>query len=355
MIQSCGTIAVTLLADDSLYSWDDSLCVINPERVIADPVAAFETWFIQEGRGHARFPGCTTNGVPNTIWVLTCGLKLMIGSPTLGGLHDASEVAGILNITAIRAWQALNDSFSAPILDLGNILNERVSNLHEYLDRLKEQAGRLTLDEGCVYDLDPKSEPGVSPTKLIIGSNEYTNNIIARKNQIFFTTDSGLCYHLDMDKQLDDENKKPVLLRYLADYFVENVFILATSIVIQHDGGKLSLLLSKHKSAMRRLAQVLEGLPPDPSYQGFIDLTYEQGGRPIALSFFDDKDIVSVSQTYARIYFTTSTGQVYYCNSSGSMTDPKIELIPFFNDNPVAVKVSAASIRSAGNTVKTHT
>ena len=343
MIKSCGKYAVVLLADDSLYSWDSSLSTISPERVIADPVAAFETWLVFD-----------------SIWVLTCELKLMIGEPSPGGLLNASEVMGI--IADMRVRQAINEAFSVPVVDnLEKLLNEKVSDLHEYLERLKSQAGqrqpwypgRLTLEEGCVYDLNPKSEPGVCPSKLIIGSNEHTHYIIAQENQIFFTTDSGLCYHLDMHTQPDDENKKPVLLQYLTDYFVENVFILSNYVVIQHDGSKLSLLLIKYEPVMRRFARALEGLPEEP-VRGFIDLTYEQGETPIALPFFDDKDIISVSQTHAHIYFTTSTGQVYYCSSSDSMTDPKIELIPFFNDRPIAVKSTATGIRSARNIVKSH-
>ena len=225
----------------------------------------------------------------------------------------------------------------------------------------------IILNDGTVYAHgryhNSPYQVGSAFSLVTLPQSEYVLDVIVRETYVFYITASGVCYHTRMSRYRSDPGYrepvglKPELVCFLSSYSIENVFMLNNgAIVFQHDGGRLCLV---HAG----------------SHAGVICKEYYTGSiKPTRLDFFDDKGVVSVTLYQDYIYFTTQSGQVYYCKynsdsrafKSGCTTDrgPKgldqenmdgsqIREIAFFRDNPIKVE-GVCRTRSGGMMAACH-
>ena len=180
--------------------------------------------------------------------------------------------------------------------------------------------------------------------EISFGIKEQVTDIVVRGLSIFYTTASGACYYTERPQTNTQcarpDSLVPEPLRFMFGYFIERVFVLYDAIVFQYDGNKLCLV-HQYEPA-RCLGTVM-----------YIDRRYFDGSMlPTRLDFFDGMSIILVDQIGPFIYFTTDTGQVYYCEYSQDMNNKQFERMRFFDDNPVAINRGAyCSTRSAGSLI----
>ena len=142
-------------------------------------------------------------------------------------------------------------------------------------------------------------------------------------HRILYITERGACYY-GLGSWSLDFRARPIMLQGQAWNFVEDAYLLDRGLaaVIRHDDGKLC-------------------------YLGFNILG--KYGNPVVniahLSFFDDKEVVSVIDLSLLICFVTAEGYVYYAQNHDS--ELVITQDTFIDTNPVAVMAGTQRIRSA--------
>ena len=144
-----------------------------------------------------------------------------------------------------------------------------------------------------------------------------------------YLTTSGKCYYYFNDWMLDGHIPTPILVGSLSKTVIVKAYWVcqSSSFLVQDVDGKLSLLQ----------------FAPNRDRHGRIG---EEEVVPI--TFFDDKDIVSVHESGCCTLFVSRGGQVYreYNIWSYGLNVTRYE---FFDANPVAVDDSAYRIKSAGS------
>lgn len=214
-------------------------------------------------------------------------------------------------------------------------INQVVCNLDHTL---------LLMDDGSVlacgrfHGNQGEQYTGSPFTPVQFPKDTYITRIISNNLQTFYITSEGLCYHTSTNHvRMTPYNASyclhPTLVYTLRNYFVDNVFILGSSFIIQDNAGKLYWLLFADSCFACSIQDVLQPLP-----------------------FFDDKCITvvtSITSTYTKYYFIAADGKVYCCNYHTTI-ESHVESVSFFDDNPIAVESNAARIRSATNTVGPH-
>ena len=202
----------------------------------------------------------------------------------------------------------------------------------------------ILLKGGSVYargyyynSLDPS--PNRKPFSLVsFPEDESVLDIISQIRNVFYIMASGRVFHsrLPSDSfhygQTKSTGLNPDWAYFLVGYFVENIFVLHNCIMFQHDGGKLCVVHTSYRS---------DGTG--------INEEYYMGTKPTALTFFNDKSVVSVMKYQGYIYFTTESGQVYYCLYQEDMDGSQIREILFFRNNPVKIESTTCRIGSAGS------
>lgn len=157
------------------------------------------------------------------------------------------------------------------------------------------------------------------------------DRVITGGPQFFFITIEGLCYYLNSNVR---EAGYPILINALTNYHIENIFIMEKHVIFQYDGGRLCLLpLVSHRFVLESIKEI----DPDHLYGT---------SSPQLLPFCDNLGVVSVGFINKMMYVIASDGRVYCGQLEGIETQPLIE-IPFFVDNPAAVRDHTAMIRSA--------
>lgn len=149
--------------------------------------------------------------------------------------------------------------------------------------------------------------------------------IIAFDDYVFCITSEGICWFINCKDLLTDTrelNTKPSIKRVPVDSFIEDMYDLRGYAVIQ---------------CVRKLYEFVLS-------SGQMRVTHTP--------FFDDKDVVDIVQIGIVIYFTTAEGLVYY-QWTGDRTK-LYTLVPFFENNRVAVMGPAAGIRSTRSTLNDH-
>lgn len=170
--------------------------------------------------------------------------------------------------------------------------------------------------------------------------------VVINGSVTFYITTTGLCYFIDSSVLIPELS----LLKALNGYHVENVFCLRYYVAIITQDRKVCLLPMMMLWDARQ-----EGMN---MWRGTMGLGAQHASgtvRPFDLPFFDDKDVVSAVQVDNRVYFTTNDGHAYHSTLEEGTVEPRIEPIPFFNANPIAIKDTASMIRSARNTAKLNT
>lgn len=205
------------------------------------------------------------------------------------------------------------------------------------------------------YHCSPDNKPF---SLVVLPQNERVVDVSYGNVYVFYTTESGACYHTHMPSNPFSDGResrvglKPNYVPFMSGVCVEKVYILPSCIVFQHDEGKLSLV-HLERTNWRTVINA-----------GF----YDGSTKPIRLDFFDDKSVVSVMQYHNYLYFITESGQVFYspyspdqdwiritdfgfepCND-GVFRMP-IREIAFFRSNPIKVGSKACQVRSAGSLI----
>lgn len=190
-----------------------------------------------------------------------------------------------------------------------------------YVQRYTYRSGRFINDDACT------SGPILD---VIFLKGECITKIITDGIQIFYLTIEGACYYQEIAYPQD--NEWPVLIEALADYQVDNAFILGSSIVFKYD-DKLCTLDMLRLAGGRMILH--------PSYK---DATL----KPKPLSFFDGMPITSVTEVYDRYCFLTDDGGLY-TQSTYESYESETSKVAFFDANPIATekKKNTMTIRSA--------
>lgn len=160
-------------------------------------------------------------------------------------------------------------------------------------------------------------------TQIIFPEGEAVRKITSLTHYMFYLTKEGNCY-FSLNGWPCDKRAYPVQLQHLSRAFAEDVIALnnkpadiiendVSSAIIKYDGGRLCYICN--------------------------DLVE----KVIQLSFFDDKDVVSVIDLPSSICFITREGCVYHMYDIES--EPVID--PFFDTNPLATKTNTQRIKSA--------
>ena len=198
----------------------------------------------------------------------------------------------------------------------------------------------ILLKNGSVYARGYYySGPDRKPFSLVtFPEDESVLDIISRNRYVFYIMASGRVYHSRLPSnsfhygQKSRSGLNPEWAYFLMGYFVENIFMLHNCIMFQHDGGKLCVASISYRS---------DGTS--------IDEEYYTGTKPTNLAFFNDKPVAHVMQYREYIYFTTESGQVYYCLNSQNMEESQIKEILFFRNNPIKIESKVCKIGSAGS------
>lgn len=344
MIRNCYTSTVTLLADGSLCAWyeldrGEPVDTIEPVRYEVGP---FESLITAVGS------------------ILPVIIGITIDQKYL--LCDDVDPTKFRDVTK----EAMSGSVIVPFKGTYSSFD---------IEPQMCSKDKVLIENGCVY-VREDTDGVASSTKIEFERDEYVVDAISNhsiRDVIFLVTRSGACYYVNTavhsrkqfesgfvwhfatwpqklqtspDCALKTPNQptdpaiskfKPVCLECLRDYMVENMFVLNDFIVIQHDGGKLCMVF--HSDGRSPLGQALyeSVLRINPAY---VDCTE----KPIALPYFDDKDIVTASQAMGYPYFISSTGKVYVLRDN-DITNP--EHIPFFDDNPIDIPYKILQTKSA--------
>ena len=197
-------------------------------------------------------------------------------------------------------------------------------------------------------------------TRILFPDGTRIARVVVTQRLAFFITTDGLCYYIDSDTQptIADGRPRPILLRALQGYFVENVFNPHRHIAVQYGEHSCSHA-RRGVCLLSMIEQDSEILYEGTAVEGtavmhrrvVIDPAYHDGSaQPVCIPFFDGKNIVSVAAIWNRTYFTTDDGRAY-SNLTMHTPEPQIDSIPFFDDNPIAIKSSAMRIRSAASMI----
>ena len=184
--------------------------------------------------------------------------------------------------------------------------------------------------------------------------------IIAKDYHIFYITIEGLCYYsytntreLGRYPEIPYGPYSPVILKALADYYVENAYTYPTcergGIVIQYDEGKLCLLNTYTRGPLRS-EYADRSLRPKaidvPGNELIVSVTHACNRIPSSLCpdsryhpFFD-----RCAPSSLLTLITTDQGHVYQkVFNQGS----SLEKVQFFDDSPVLVEGHVYAIPSA--------
>lgn len=164
------------------------------------------------------------------------------------------------------------------------------------------------------------------------------NKIVTDSYHIIYISSAGTCYYSNTHEPIIKGRTGcmvPHILTGLQGYFVENAFILANCIIIQHDKGTISLVpLTRHVRFNAAIYYIISNKQ-----------IYNQK-KPIALQYFNDKYVVNILQLGHHILFVTEDGCAYRSPISDNyyMNALVIEPVSFFTDNPIAVSSSTLRI-----------
>ena len=197
----------------------------------------------------------------------------------------------------------------------------------------------LLMDDGRVYAhgftslVQADSEPrNITFEQVQFPEGTYITKIVSEWGLILYVTLEGLCYY-SKPKEFrgsfcpGKQYQRPVLLQSLLGRVINDIFVFMFCVVAQYDGHKLCMpqaLLTPACDKPKRYVDPADTLPP------------------IDLPFFDDKDIVTIKETFCSIHLVSCDGRVYRSEGTHLSPDGVSELI-FFRDNPVAVTIDSIS------------
>lgn len=431
MIHEHGTNAIALLADGCTCWWGSSTDMVDPKLTDWEPISTMkicnrtspfyaltQSGRLLKGTAVGKSLEDITDIACETLGKSELGLNCEISVhpfrvcvkvddtlallETNGTASNAYLFPNIINLFGCNGYRGFASTIDNKLYSVGIIIQyetgiggytsatkmfherEPREMLFTETENIREivcgtQHTLLLMCDGRVFALTTYgSHPGSTRkpfVPVVFPSNELVAKIVSNDWDIYYITTEGRCYHAGCDGVRYDRGLKPVLIRALAESFIDNVFILRNVVVVQHDSDKLCIL---HMKARDFVEATLNG-------------AYLEGKRrPTRLPFFDGVCIVSVTQAHDMIFFVTSEGSVLqvaintnikalmnddiiaYLNEDLQPTphnhssDPpdmtkllyRITLsskcivsipkaIPFFDANPCMIECNASMIRSA--------
>lgn len=202
----------------------------------------------------------------------------------------------------------------------------------------------LLMQDGRVLTSETPGNYCHKPFKpIVFPYGECIAKIIQFHEDIFFIGVTGNCYHLGTGA--DEWGMPPVLLNR---HVVEDVCRLGYDIAIHCDNG-LRILYTP--IPQRTVGQWFKENKKRYRSKQEILKQYMDGTRQPQLLTFPGDNIVSSIRLRGCTYFITDEGHALWTSSLDESVEPVITRDMFFDANPLVVKRSACSIRSAGSLI----